>query len=941
MKRMPNRELEEVFAAALQCPLEERNQFLDRACHGDKALRQEIVELLDLHHEATAFFDALSNDIVAAASLELESAVRPRVPIGPYRTLQVIGRGGMGVVYRAVRADGEFDQQVALKLIHLDMETPATRARFLAERQLLARLTHPNIARLQDGGVTEEGRPYFVMEYVEGVPITTYCLQNRLPIEGILRLFLVVIDAVSYLHRNLVVHRDLKPSNIIVGRDGQLKLVDFGIAKLLADQSEAGGQTRTGEQLLTPEYAAPEQLTNAPVTTATDVYALGVVLYELLTGHRPHDRARTHLDSIRHETPAPPSAVVRSDRDHGVPEGETVPSQSATPDLAWRRLAGDLDNICLMAIRPEPERRYASAEQLGQDIERHLLGVPVAASGSTLGYRLAKFAQRHRRGIVAAAGLLALVVVGFVRERSLRGAAEQARSEAQVEAARAVAVSDFLGELLSSVDPEKAQGREVTVAEVLDEAAERLEGGHSLQEQPSVEAAVRLTIGDTYRALGRFAEAQPHLERALELRGGAGEEDPDALKVVESLGLMYYAQMQPAEAEPLLKQVLEFRVQLLGKDHPDTLTAMHQLANVFWIQGRYDEVEPLDRETLEIRRRVLGDDHPDTLRSLNGLATTLYQRARFAEAAEMFGQALAVQQQQLGQNHPDTLTLRHNLASAYLELGRYPEAESLQRDVLQARLKVLGEEQEDTAMSMHNLAVTLTGQARYEEAEALLLRAISVRERQQGEKGRLHFSMSYLADVYREQKRYAESVALYLSTLERQRENVGPEDADTLRTQSGLAELRLRQGDVPASETLITRVLEAQSRVLGVEHRHVLVSTTILARIRNEQQRFADAAQLSEKVVDTSSRVLGDDHPLVLDAVHENVRALFGQEQLEVAEPLALNLYRTRARKLGVQHPDTVEALKLIVSVYEAMNNTREAARYRDLLGDARSQLQN
>ncbi len=927
MSGSPNLELEDLFAALLECPPAERDRFIDQACHGDPALRQEVLELLSTHFAAGPFFAGLSNDIAAAAPLELESAVQPQVEIGPYRTLEVIGHGGMGAVYLAVRVDGEFDQQVALKLIHLDMDTPEIRARFLVERQILARLTHPNIARLQDGGVTDEGRPYFVMEYVEGLPITQFCDEGGLSLEQRLDLFFAVIAAVSYLHRNLVVHRDLKPSNILVGADGQVKLVDFGIAKLLAEASVGADRTRTSKQLMSPQYAAPEQITNGPVTTATDVYALGVVLYELLAGCRPHDRNTMDLSAIQNEMPPLPSALLKLSRD----------SAKEQPLLAWRRIAGDLDNICLTALRPEVERRYPSAERLGQDLKRHLDGVPVLARRNTLKYRLTKFAQRHRRGVIATAGLVALIAVGFVREHGLRGEAEQARAAAYKEAAKAVAVSDFLAELLSSVDPAKAQGREVTVAEILDQAAKRLEKGEALRDQVTVEAAVRLTIGNTYRALGKFPQAKTHLERARELLSrGVSAADPEALKALESLGVWYYAQGLNREAEPLLFRLLTLRVQSLGEDHPDTLTAMNLLANVFWQQGRLDEVESMDRKTLEIRQRVLGEDHPDTLRSLNGLAVTLFSTARYSEAAEMFQQALAAQQRLLGPNHPDTLQLGNNLASAYIELGRYRKGERLLSAVLPARVLVLGEEHEDTAQSMHNLGLTLVKQARYEEAESYLVRAIAARRSFRGKSSALESraleSESTLAEVYRDGNRLTDSESLYLITLERQRTNSGPEHAGTLKTASGLAELRLRQGEIAKADALINQVLEAQSRVLGSEHPDVLQSMITLARVRNTQQQFAVAEELSEQAVHLGWGTLGGDHPLVLDAKFEQVQALRGQVRLEAAEELALGVYRVRATMLGDDHPATVSALKLVINIYVAMDVPHEAEPYRELL---------
>ena len=906
--------LEELLAELLDRPPEERGSFLDQACGDDAALRREAEELLGLDDQAAGFFEKLSSDIAAAAPLELDNADRPRIQIGPYRALEAIGHGGMGVVYRAERVDGAFDQKVALKLLHRDMDTPQLRARFLAERQLLARLSHPNIARLADGGVTEEGRPYFVMEHVKGLPITQYCRDNGLPLEQVLRLFLVVIDAVSYLHRNLVVHRDLKPGNIFVGQDGQVKLLDFGIAKLLADVPEAASQTRTGERLMTPEYAAPEQLLGAPVTTATDVYALGVVLYELLTGRRPHDRATSDPGSVSRDLPPTPSSMLRSRRKKAQATPATQPGAGPSPEaaVAWRRIPRDLDTICLTSLRPEPEARYPSAEQFGQDIERYLEGLPVRARTSTLGYRALKFAQRHRGGIAATAGLLALIVAGFARERGLRGEAERARIEAQRQAGKAVAVSEFLGRLLSSVDPMKAQGREVTVAEVLNGAATRLAESKDLADQPSVEAAVRLTIGDTYTALGKYAEARPHLERAVELRGGSQSRDPEALAAAGSLGVLYQRLGLHGKAETILRRVLEARSETLGEAHPTTLTAMNHLADLLWAQGRHDEVEAIDRKTLEIRRRVLGEDHPDTLKSLNGLAVTLFTRGRYAEAAQFFEQAYSVARRQLGESHPHTLALGSNLAAAYLELNRYPEAESLLREVVSGKTRVLGVQHEETATSVHNLGVTLAQQARYEEAEEQLRQAIAIREHLAGDKRGYLFSRSLLADTYRDHGRPADAEALYLSTVEEQRARYGPEDAETLKTVSGLAELRLRQGKLRAAEALIARILGPQTKARGEAHPDPLQSLTTLARIRNAQGRYADAQQLCDKAIEAGSKVLGSDHLVVLDLVYERARALVGQQQWDAARQLAARIHEVRARKLGKKHPDTVKAWRLL-----------------------------
>jgi len=892
--------LEELLAEALELPEDERGTFLDDACGGDRALRRELDELLAVHDDAAVYFDALADKIATVATLELDTAAQPRMAIGSYRTLAAIGHGGMGAVYRAERIDGEFDQQVALKILHRDMDTPELRARFLAERQLLAGLAHPNIAHLIDGGVTDEGRPYFVMELVEGEPITHYVRTRALSVERVLRLMLEVIDAVSYLHRNLVVHRDLKPSNILVDGDGRVKLLDFGIAKLLADAPDDAGLTRTGQQLMTPGYAAPEQLESGPVTTATDVYALGVVLYELLAGERPDRR-----DGGR-ELPPTPSSRLRARRAKAA-EAEV----GVARPRALRRIAHDLDSICLMALRPDPEARYASAEQLGQDLERHLDGLPVRARRGTLGYRAGLFLRRHRSGVLVAGALVALMVTGLVREWILRGAAERARAEAELQAARAVAVSDFLSELLSSVDPKKAQGEEVAVADVLEQASARIASNEELAGQPEIEAAIRRTIGDTYVSLGRYEDAREHLERAATLLGWPEARDREAMAAAADVGVLYHRLGLYAESGDLLRAVLEARVAALGEEHPDSLASLNHLADLYYSEGRIDEVEPLDRRVLEIRRRVLGPDHPATLRSANALAATLFSRGRYAEAAELFKEGYELRRRTIGPNHPDTLVLANNLAAAYLEIGRYAEAEVLLRDVMEGRVQVLGENHDLTIMAVHNLGVTLAQLGRLDEAETRLRRAIAVRETMPGDPRRLLFSMSYLADVLRDQGRLDEAGALYRATLQRQREALGPDDGDTLRTASALAELELRSGKPEAAAAHIEAILNDEVRVRGEGHPDTLSSLVTLARARIAQGRYTDAAELAARAEREGGPTLGTDHPEVLKARLARARALAAQGDRSAAAELAARVLAARKELLGEAHPATVEAAEL------------------------------
>jgi serine/threonine-protein kinase len=888
--------VEELLAEALGRRPEDRERFLDEACAGQTDLRRELDELLAFSDDAEEFFDQLSGEIAGAAPLELETAAGSQLEIGPYRTIAAIGHGGMGAVYRAERVDGEFDQEVALKLLHRDMDTPELRARFLHERQLLAGLSHPNIARLLDGGVTEEGRPYFVMELVEGKPITQYCSEVNPAPEELLRLFGEVVEAVAYLHRNLVVHRDLKPSNVFVDGAGRVKLLDFGIAKLLAESPDEVMETRTGLRLMTPEYAAPEQILGRPVTTATDVYALGAILYELLTGRRPHDRNDRDGLSPTRELPPTPSSLTgsRAGRPHGVPA---------------LRISGDLDAICLKALRPDPDARYPSAEQLGLDVRRHLDGQPVEARAGTLTYRAGLFVRRHLMGVAIATAVIGLMLFGLVREISLRAEAERARAAAEVEAAKATAVSRFLADLLSSVDPKKAQGEEVSVADVLDQASQRIAESEDLAEQPEVEAAVQRTIASTYISLGRYEDALEHQERAVELLGWPDSTDEAASSAAAELGVLYQRLGRADEAELLIRSVLEIRTQRLGEDHPDSLRSLNQLADFLFSQRRLDEVEILDRKTLEIRRRVLGDEHPDTLRSLNGLAATYFNQGRYSEAVPLFEEGLEIRRRTLGDSHPDTLMLANNLAACHLEMGRHSEAEELQREVVEGRLRVLGRDHDQTAMSIHNLGVTLAQLGRYEEAETELRRAVSIREGLSGgERRSLLFSKSYLADVLRALERWEEAESLYLSTLETQRTVLGAEDAETLKTASGLAELRSLSGDVAGAEAILDEILEVQVRVRGDEHPDTLQSLTTLAHVRNVQRRHDEAIELCNRAIAAGTRSLGAEHTAVLQASIEKVAALDGLGRETEADELEAWIIGAFERTLGAEHTATIAA---------------------------------
>jgi eukaryotic-like serine/threonine-protein kinase len=590
--------IEAILDDVLELEGEARREALDRACKGDARLRAQLESLVAADSRAESFLETPAAEyaagLVRAASDEYEPLggdMQPGQQIGPYRLIREIGRGGMGRVFLADRADGQFEQQVALKLVRGVQSGGEILQRFLRERQILARLHHPNIARLLDGGMTPDGRPYFAMEYVSGEPITTYCDARTLDLHARLDLFTAVCDAVQYAHQNLVVHRDLKPSNALVTPDGEVKLLDFGIAKVLHEHEEAGGDptlTRLGTGPMTPEYAAPEQVRGEPVTTATDVYALGALAYELLTGRGPHRLTRLTAAEVERaitgrDVERPSAAVTRA---RPGPDGEqpaelVARTRRTDPHRLRRALKGDLDTIVMKALQKEPARRYASAGAFVDDIRRYRGGLPIAARRDSMGYRAGKFVRRHAIGVGATALILATLVAGLI------GTAWQARVASR-EAAKAREVSRFLAGLFAVSDPALANASKITARELLDRGATRIET--ELAHQPAVQSEMMLLLGRIYRDLSVYDRAQPLLERSLQLRrANAGRDDEHVADATSELGQLALEAGRPLDAERLQRETLALRRAVLGSDHPQVGKTMRDLALVLDFQGKFDE----------------------------------------------------------------------------------------------------------------------------------------------------------------------------------------------------------------------------------------------------------------------------------------------------------------------------------------------------------------
>jgi non-specific serine/threonine protein kinase/serine/threonine-protein kinase len=655
---------------------------------------------------------------------------QPGAVIGSYHLLEPIGKGGMGEVWLAEQKQ-PVRRRVALKLIKAGMDTREVVSRFDSERQALALMEHPNIAKVFDAGATPQGRPYFAMEYVTGIPITQYCDKHRMTLRERLELFVHVCDGVQHAHQKAVIHRDLKPSNILVGEvDGkpQPRIIDFGLAKATSQHLTAETLfTRVGAIVGTPGYMSPEQAdsTGVDVDTRTDVYSLGVVLYELLAGALPlefHNLAFAEILRRLREDEAPrPSTKLRT---LGGQSGAAAKNRGSELPALARQLRGDLDAIALKALEKERTRRYATPTELAADIGRYLRHEPVMARPASAAHRARKYIRRHRMGVAVAAGLAAVLVsFGVVQRLQLR--------RTMRERDRADRIAAFMTGMFKVSDPSAARGNSITAREILDKASKEIDTG--LSKDPELQAQMMQTMGEVYGSLGLYPQAQSLLTRAVDIRRRVlGPRNPETLTSMSSLGGSLMRQGRYAEADRLERETLDIRRRVLGPEHPDTLRSMNSLDSVLLVAGRYAEAEKLGREALDLERRVLGPEHPDTLGSMTNLAIAFYEDGRYAEAEKLGREALDTKRRVLGPEHPNTLMSMNDLAAVLNNEGRYAEAEKLQRETLKIRRRILGPAHPETLQSINLLANALAGEGRYAEAEKLHREILDIQRRALG-----------------------------------------------------------------------------------------------------------------------------------------------------------------------------------------------------------------
>lgn len=832
-------QVEDIFEAALELPPEEREAYVRAACGDDDELYEECMSLLAQDENPHSLLADESSRASSRALGLLDELSYEGTQIGAYRVIRKIGEGGMGLVFLAERADGQFAREVALKVIKRGMDSETILRRFQVERQIQARLTHPNIARLYDGGLTDDGLPYFTMEYIDGEPIDRYCDRNRLSIDDRLHLFLTVCRAVAYAQQNLVVHRDLKPSNILITTDGTAKLLDFGIAKVLDQDNEPPhlvDLTRTGVRPLTPGYASPEQFRGEAITTATDVYSLGVVLYELLTGRRPFDLSAMSPQAIKRAVtttdPGKPSSVImRPIGGASSPEAvqpEVVSSQRNTlPERLRRRLAGDIDTICLKALRTDPANRYASVEQFAGDIRRHLEGKPITARPDSLGYRTRKFVFRHKTSVTAA--LIALLTIAtLVTYYTVRLAHE--RDRARHEAEKSAQISAFSTSLFNMFDPVETNGQDVSIRTLLENGIQRIDS--ELVSQPDVQARMYDVVGSVYYSLGNYDTAGMLYQRAYQNRLTTvaddstelaasyrnlsmiayenGELDSSAELTRRAMAITIadsgafsvaaandYHELASAlrhkgeydEALPLYEKALAIREQKLGDDDPDVAYTLNHMSRLFMALGNLDSAETLARRSLAIREKALGTDNPEVAASRSSLAGMLVQQGRAREAAELYETALSSFQKLFGEKHPYTAGVTGSLAGTYLRLGNYPKADSLAREGVRLVRDLYPPGHPNLATNVSVMGRVALAENKLMEAEAAFRECLTIRVKSLPDTHLLIAgSRTDLAECLLRQQRFDEVERLLLAAFRVYQESLGDTDPRTQRVISLLVD---------------------------------------------------------------------------------------------------------------------------------------------------------
>lgn len=899
--------LQLIFEKAVELPVELRADFLDDACEGDDELLKRVQKLL--------LADVESKEQESEfLSLELVDSDKKLIgtTIDGWKIIKLIGSGGMGSVFKVERKQSDFKQFSALKIVKKGLDSDSVVSRFRQERQILAKLNHPNIAKLFDGGITEDGRPYFVMELVEGIPINSYCDEQKLTIAERLKLFRQACHAVHYAHKNLVVHRDLKPSNIIVDKQGRLKLLDFGIAKVLSG-SQSAELTVTGVQLHTPAYASPEQLCGETITTASDIYALGILFYELLSGRRPFELNRSpkeFRDLVLTAQPLKPSDAItlsaildkqasiepksvilnRYQQQAELATLEKITTERGSKAKKLRKtLAGDLDTICLTAMHREPERRYASANEMAEEIKRHLSGMPILARPDSSLYRLNKFLKRHRAAaMVGCIGFILVIALSLVHTIQLT----EQRDLAILERQKAEEVMDFLIGLFEVSDPSESKGETITARDLLDSGSKQIQS--QLSSQPQVQQSLQRVLGEVYYKLG-----------------------------IES------------HAKQLLSETLKSQVALLGEKHLDVAKTQKALAVLHQERAEYEQAETLFQQALKTQRELLSVENFELVKTINAIGFFEQTRSNFDAAEANYFEALDIAKRITSLDHPQVAELMENLGGIYRILDRYDNAEKLLRDALQMndRLYQSGPHLQ-ISESKRELAILLKEMGRYEESKELFLAVIESLTKILGPD---HRSVGIAWNGYgmlltdmKDIDGAIEANKNFIGILERAYSGPHPALGAAYNNRAYMLKNNRDYEDAVKHFQLSIDVQNA----IGLPENHINRSYPLagMGLTLIEQEKYIEAQEILLAVLALRREAFDESHTLVTTAKRDLATSLIGLKEYSRAEKILLECYQQFVKTRGENDRHTIGTVKRLIKLYRQSEDTNKLDEYQKIL---------
>jgi len=864
--------IQHLFNDAVDLPRGEQPAFLKAACGDDEEMFSHVLAMLDEDRSGTSLLDQKLGK-VALRTLE-DASVSPQPgDFGPYKILSVLGEGGMGIVYLAERSD--LGQRVAIKVLRDAWLSPSRRERFASEQRTLAQLNHPSIAQIYDADTLPDGTPWFVMEHVEGAPLTEYCQIHDCSIDERLRLFRSVCEAVQYAHGNAVIHRDLKPSNIFVKKDGTVRLLDFGIAKQLESLDVPVDQTMTGLRLLTPAYAAPEQIRGERVGIHTDVYSLGVILYQLLTAQLPFDLSNlTPAEAatvITEHEPGKPSAAVK--------RAGTKAEVSALSKGAW----ADLDVLCLTAMHKDPQRRYRSVEGLIRDIDHYLAAEPLEARADTVSYRIGKFVRRNRRP-VAATALVLSAVIGLVVFFTFR--LTKARNLALAQAAQTQRIQQFMMNLFQGGDEAAGPAADMKVITMVDRGVQQAQ---ALSTDPKVQAELYLTLGSIYQKLGKLDRADTLLRQALEQRKSLfGLDRPETAESLVALGKLRSDQAQLEEAEKFVRQGLEIDKKALPLKSPAVISAETTLGAIMASRGNYDQAIAVLDATVRDQSGPGSSPTPALANSLSELANAHYQAGHYPIADSLYRRVLEMHRQLYGAEHPLVAGDLGNLGAVQQDLGFYSQAEQFYRQAFGITEKYYGKDNPNTAAKLTSLARSLVFQNRFDEGEQMLQQALAIQEHAYGE--------------------------------------VHPAVAETLNELGNVADMREKLDD---AEKYFQRVADIYRQIYGDHHYLLAIALSNLATVYLDKKDYPRAEQIYRDVVRRYTETLSADNVNTGIAHIKLGRTLLREKRFADGEAESLAGYNIMIKQANPSASFIRAARKDLAADYDALGQPEKANRFR------------